>query len=90
MATEILFSKDDINVLLANNAAPPHGRRNAALLIGAVYWGLPPYELSLVSVQDVMSESGELLRIWVLPTHVAYNGESREVRTEDHVLPFFE
>jgi len=90
MATERLFTEPDIQELVDKNAAPPYGRRNAALIMGAVYWGLTPYELSLVSIQDVMDEKGELLRIWVIPAHTAYNGEPRECHTEDHVLPFFD
>jgi len=90
MATERLFNDSDIQHLLDNNAAPPFGRRNAALIMGAVYWGLTPYELSMLSVQDVIADSGEFYRVWVLPTHSAFNGEARECHTEQHVLPFFE
>ena len=90
MATERLFTESDIQQLLDNNAAPPFGRRNAALIMGAVYWGLTSYELSMLSVKDVLAEDGEFLRIWVLPGHVASNGTPRECHTEDHVLPFFE
>jgi len=66
------------------------GKRNAALIMGAVYWGLTPYELSVLSVEDVVNQSGELYRIWVLPSHAAFNKIVRECHTEDHVLPFFE
>jgi len=90
MTVERLFTESDIQELLDKNAASPFGRRNAALIMGAVYWGLTPYELSMLSVEDVLTESGELLRIWILPCHVAYNGKKRECHTEDHVLPFFE
>ena len=90
MATERLFTESDIQHLLDNNAAPPFGRRNAALIMGAVYWGLTSYELSVLSVKDVLAEDGEFLRIWVLPGHFAYNDAPRECHTEDHVLPFFE
>jgi integrase len=90
MATERLFTESGIQELLDNNAASPLGRRNAALIMGAVYWGLTPYELSMLSVKDVMGENCELLRIWVIPDHVAFNGERRECHTEDHVIPFFE
>ena len=90
MATERLFTESDIQKLLDNNAAPPYGRRNAALIMGAVYWGLTPYELSMLSVKDVVAENGELYRIWVLPAHAAFNGEPRECHTEDHVLPIFD
>lgn len=90
MATERLFAEGDIQQLLDNNAAPPLGRRNAALIMGAVYWGLNAYELSMLSIKDVISESGEFYRIWVLPVHAALNGEARECHTEDHMLPFFD
>jgi len=90
MASERLFTEPDIQELVDKNAGPPYGKRNAALIMGAVYWGLTPTELSLVSVQDVMHENGELLRIWVIPAHVAFNGEPRECHTENHVLPFYD
>jgi integrase len=86
MASERLLTEPDIQELVDKNAAPPYGKRNAALIMGAVYWGLTPSELSLVSVQDVMHENGELLRIWVIPAHVAFNGEPRECYTENHVI----
>jgi len=79
MATERLFTESDIQQLLDNNAAPPFGRRNAALIMGAVYWGLTSYELSMLSVKDVLAEDGEFLRIWVLPGHVAFNGTPKGV-----------
>lgn len=90
MASERLFTEPDIQELVDKNAAPPYGKRNAALIMGAVYWGLTPSELSQVSVQDVMHQNGEMLRVWVIPVHVAFNGEPRECHTEDHVLPFFD
>jgi len=89
MATERLFTESDIQQLLDTNAAPPFGYRNVALIMGAVYWGLTPYELSMLSIRDVIAESGEFYRIWVLPAYSSYNGEQRECYTEDHVLPFF-
>jgi integrase len=89
MATERLFTESDIQQLLDNNAAPPFGQRNAALIMGAVYWGLTPYELSMLLVRDVLAEHGEFYRIWVLPAHAAMNGGPRECHTEEHVLPFF-
>ncbi len=90
MATERLFTESDIQLLLDNNAAPPHGRRNAALIMGAVYWGLTPYELSMLTVKDVIAKNGEFYRIWTLPAHEAFNREPRECHTEEHMLPFFE
>ncbi|MFA0813339.1 site-specific integrase [Microbulbifer epialgicus] len=90
MAVEKLFTEQELQLLLDMNAAPPHGQRNAALIIGAVYWGLTPSELSLLQLQHVMAQSGEFYRIWTLPESVSYNGEARELHTEDHVLPFFE
>lgn len=90
MAVERIFDEADVSELLEQNAAPPFGPRNAALIMGGVYWGLTPLELSLVSTEDVMAPSGDLYRIWVLPKHAAFNGEAREVGTEDHILPFFE
>jgi integrase len=90
MPVEKLFSESELQDLLDMNAAPPHGQRNAALIIGAVYWGLTPSELSLLRLEDVMDQNGQFFRIWTLPASTAYNGEERELHTENHVLPFFE
>lgn len=90
MAIERLFTEQDIQALLDNNSAPPFGRRNAALIMGGVYWGLSPYELSMLSNEEVISENGEFFKVWVIPKHASYNHEPRECYTEDHVLAFFE
>jgi len=55
-----------------------------------VYWELTPYELSTLTVKDVIAENGEFYRIWVLPAHNASNGDPRECHTEAPVLPFFD
>lgn len=89
MALERIFDEDDISKLLRQNAAPPLGVRNAALIIGAVYWGLTPLELSKVQVKDIIAPNGEFYRIWTLPEESSFNGEARELHTEDHVLPYF-
>ena len=90
MAVERIFDEADVIELLEQNAAPPHGHRNAALIMAGVYWGLTPLELSLVATEDVMASTGDLYRVWTLPAQHSYNGESREIHTEDHVLVFFE
>lgn len=90
MALERIFDVDDVNHLLEQNAAPPFGYRNAALIMGGVYWGLTPLELSSVSVENVVTPNGEFYKIWVLPAEFSFNNEARETHTEDHVLPFFE
>ena len=90
MAVERSFDEADVNELLEQNALPPFGPRNAALILGGVYWGLTPIELSLLASEDVIASNGELFRVWVLPRHASYNGEAREIHTADHVVPFFE
>lgn len=90
MAVERIFDESDIQELLDQNSAPPFGARNAALILGGVYWGLTPIELCQVETGDIIAPNGEFYRVWVLPKHASFNGESREVYTEDHVLPFFE
>lgn len=90
MAVERIFDEADINELLEQNAAPPYGPRNAALIVGASYWGLTPLELCLLTTESVIAPNGEFYRTWVLPEHSSFNGEAREIYTEDHVLPFFE
>lgn len=89
MAVKRIFDEVDVSELLEQNAAPPLGARNAALIMGGVYWGLTPLELSLVSTEDVMAPNGDFYRIWVLPLHASYNGEAREIHTENHILPYF-
>lgn len=90
MPIERLFSESDVQRLIDMNAAPSFGKRNAALIIGALYWGLTPSESSLLRLEDVMDQSGDFFRIWTLPASTAYSGEARELHTEDHVLVFFE
>lgn len=90
MAVERIFNESDIDRLLQKNAASPYGRRNAALILGGVYWGLTPLEASQVEIDNVMAANGELYKVWRLPAHFSYNGEAREIHTEDHILPFFE
>lgn len=90
MPVDKIFSESELQELLDMNAAPPHGQRNAALIIGAVYWGLNPVELSQLKVKHVLDKRGQFYRIWTLPAETAYNGEARELHTENHVLPFFE
>ncbi|MGX1201012.1 site-specific integrase [Marinobacter sp. MBR-105] len=90
MPIERLFNESDVQRLIDMNSAPPFGKRNAALIMGALYWGLTPSEASLLRLEDVMDQSGDFFRIWTLPDSTAYNGEARELHTEDHVLPFFE
>lgn len=90
MPVNKIFTEKEVQEILDMNSAQPHGQRNSALVIGAVYWGLTPSELSLLRLEDVMDQNGEFYRIWILPDSVAYNGQAREVRTEEHVRVFFE
>lgn len=90
MPIERLFSESDVQRLIDMNAVPPFARRNSCLIIAAVYWGLTPSELSLLRLEDVMDQSGDFFRIWTLPASTAYNGDARELHTDNHVLPFFE
>ena len=90
MPIERLFSETDVQRLIDCNATPDFGPRNAAMVMGAVYWGLTPSELTLLPLEAVMAQGGEFYETWVLPEHVAYNGEPRELHTADHALPFFE
>jgi len=90
MPIERLFNERDVQRLIDMNAAPPFGKRDSAVIMAALYWGLTPSELSLIRLEDIMDQSGDFFRIWTLPLSVAYNGEARELHTEDHVLPFFE
>lgn len=51
------------------------------LVITGGYFLLKPYEQTLLRLEDLMDTSGEFYSIWTLPSHVAYNGEAREIRT---------
>lgn len=75
--------------LLEQNAIPPNGARNATIIFGGSYWGLTSLELCLVSTDDVLAPNGEFYRVWVLPARAFFNGEARELHTENHVVPFF-
>ncbi|MEY8199112.1 MAG: site-specific integrase [Colwellia sp.] len=90
MPIEILFDETDIQRIINLNAAPPTGIRNAALIIGASYWGLTTSELTLLPLDAVMAESGEFYRVWTLPASVSYTGQERELHTENHVVPILE
>jgi len=90
MPIEQLFSEHDIQNLINKNFAPPFGQRNAALIIGAAYWGLTPSELSLLSLESVMDKNGDFFKVWVLPDYVSYTGEARELQTADHILPILD
>lgn len=37
-----------------------------------------------------MAPNGEFYKVWVLPAHLSFNGEAREIYTEDHVLHYFQ
>ena len=90
MALPKIFDIKDINLLLEQNASPPYGERNAALIVCAAGWGLTLLEMSKVRNMDVIAPSGELYRIWVLPEHLAFNGEAREVHTQGVVFELLE
>jgi integrase len=90
MSQQKIFDVEDINHLLEQNSQPPFGARNAALIMSGVCWGLSPLEQSLVAIEDVMASNGEFYKIWTLPAAHSFNGEAREIYTEDHVVPFFE
>lgn len=90
MASERIFDEIDVQELLDQNSAPPFGARNVALILGGVYWGLAPIELSLVATEDVIAPNGDFYRVWTLPAHAAFNGEARVIYTAEHVLPFFD
>ena len=38
MAVERIFDEADVQELLEQNAMPPYGARNIALILGGVYW----------------------------------------------------
>ncbi len=87
MPIEHLFNDGDVQRLIDINAEPPFVKRNSAFIMGALYWGLTPSELSLLRLEDVMDQSSNFYRIWPLPTSTAYNGDARELHTESTYLP---
>lgn len=90
MAVERIFDEADVQELIDKNATPPFGARNVALILGGVCWGLTPLEQCLVATEEVIAPNGQFNNVWVLPEHAAFNGEARDIRTADHILPFLE
>ena len=90
MPLEKIFDEQDVSELLEQNSDPDFGFRNAALIMSGVCWGLTPLEQSLITTETVMSPNGEFYNVWVLPASMSFNGEPREIRTEDHALYFFQ
>lgn len=90
MPVSKIFTEQEVQELIDKNSAAPYSQRNAALIMGASYWGLTSSELSNLPLDAVMDKNGEFYRIWVLPDYVSYTGIARELHTSDHVLDFFE
>jgi hypothetical protein len=82
---ERILSENDFKQVIARNAKAPFAYRNASLVIAASYWLLTPYELIELRLEDVLDKSGEFYSVWTLPSHVAQHGETREIRTSDHI-----
>lgn len=90
MSVNCIFDESDIQELINKNSSSTFGARNAALIMGGVYWGLTPLEQCRVKVEDVLAPDGQLYSKWMLPALSSYNGEEREIHTSDHIAPFFE
>ena len=90
MPIEVIFTEDDIQHLIEANAQPKFAPRNKALIFALCYWGLDRKEVCQLPLSSVMSESGEWYSIWHIPKELAFNGEARELRTADHVLPLLD
>jgi integrase len=87
MPVEKRFTDSDIQALITNNAIGNFKARNAALIIGASYWGLTRIELSQLPLSCLMTETGKWYSCWALPKEFALNGEARELYTADHIVP---
>jgi len=85
MPIERILSESDIKKVIKANSKPPFAIRNKMIVIVTSYWLLSPTEASELRLEDVMDRDGQFYRIWVLPEHVAQNGEAREIRTSDHI-----
>lgn len=85
MPIEKILSEQDIKKIINTNRKPPFGVRNKALVLVSSYWLLTPYEASCLRLEDVMDRDGSFYRIWKLPSHVAQNGDEREIRTSNHI-----
>mgnify|MGYP000165065557 CR=1 FL=1 len=85
MPIEKILSEQDIKKIINSNRKPPFGVRNKALVLVSSYWLLTPYEASCLRLEDVMDRDGSFYRIWTLPSHVAQNGDEREIRTSNHI-----
>lgn len=90
MPIEKLLTEKDVQELVTASSYGEYAPRNVGLLMGGLYWGLQPIELSKLELGHVMHQNGEFFRVWVLPAHIAYNGIARELQTADHILEVFE
>lgn len=90
MPVEKVLSEKEIQRLIDSNNYGDYAERNVAVLVGALYWGLLPIELSKLELGHVMHPNGDFYSVWVLPDYVSYNGIPRELHTADHILPVFE
>jgi integrase len=82
---ERILTESDIKKVIKANSKPPFAIRNKIIVLVSSYWILTPIEASELRLEDVMDRDGQFYRIWVLPDHVAQNGDAREVRTSDHI-----
>ncbi len=85
MPIEKILSEKDIKKVIDINSKPPFATRNKALILVSSYWLLTPYEASCLRLEDVMDRDGRFFKIWTLPSHVAQNGNAREIRTSNHI-----
>jgi hypothetical protein len=87
MPVEKFFNQDELQQLITNNAVGEFKKRNAALIIGASYWGLTRLELCDIPLKCLMTKSGKWLDKWTLPAELSFNGQERTLYTADKIKP---
>lgn len=88
MASDLILTDEDINHLLDKNSLGPLGARNAALIMGAVSWGITPLEMCRITTKELMSPEGEFFRIWEISNKSSFNGETRTLYTSTNLMLF--
>jgi integrase len=88
MASDFIFTDEDINQLLETNSLGALGARNAALIMGAVCWGITTQEMCRVTTREIMSAAGEFYTTWEISKISSFNDETRTLYTSQK-LKFF-
>ena len=83
----MVINAKDIAKLVKRHNSGDFGLRNSVAIYGAGVWGLTASELSRVTISDVLSQNGEIIKRWQLPEERAFNSVARIIYTinETHI-----